>query len=167
MTELIPLSTAFTEKSIRAQLLTRNSQCTKTVTDMHKRIQLIPTLKLIISFHTLLPYSFKIHNEITLFGVRLEDVIRQWRKLHSEELRDLYFAPGLFWCSNPGSYNGCSMWQEWEMCIQDLGGKSTGKGPLARHRYRLDDKINIDLNGKGRENKNCINMAQDRISSSC
>ena len=38
------------------------------------------------------------------------------------------------------------MWQEREVCIQDFGGKFTGKGPLARHRYRLDDKIKMDLN---------------------
>jgi hypothetical protein len=25
------------------------------------------------------------------------------------------------------------MWQEWETCIQDFGGKSIEKGPLARH----------------------------------
>jgi hypothetical protein len=59
------------------------------------------------------------------------------------------------------------MSQEWETCIKDLGGKSTGKGPLARRSYRSDDKIKMDLNDIVWENINWINLAQDRISSSC
>jgi hypothetical protein len=59
------------------------------------------------------------------------------------------------------------MWQEWETCIQDSGGETTGKGPLARHRNRSNDKIKLDLNDIVWENVNWINLAQDRISSSC
>jgi hypothetical protein len=54
-----------------------------------------------------------------------------------------------------------------DVCIQDLGGKSTGKGPFARHRYRMGDKIKTDLNNTVWENINCINLTQDRTSSSC
>jgi hypothetical protein len=48
------------------------------------------------------------------------------------------------------------MWQEWETCIQDFGGETTGKGPLARHRNRSDDKIKLDLNDIVWENVNWI-----------
>jgi hypothetical protein len=59
------------------------------------------------------------------------------------------------------------MWPEWQTCIQDFGGKSTGKGPLARYRHRSDDKIKLDFNDIIWENKNWINLAQGRIRSSC
>jgi len=59
------------------------------------------------------------------------------------------------------------MWQEWETCIQDFGGKSIEKGPLARHRYRSEYKIKMDLNDTVWENIDWINLAQDRVSSSC
>jgi hypothetical protein len=32
-----------------------------------------------------------------IFGRVSEDVIGDWRKLHREELHDLYFSPDIFW----------------------------------------------------------------------
>jgi hypothetical protein len=29
-------------------------------------------------------------------GPRIDDVIREWRKLHNEELNDLYYSPSIF-----------------------------------------------------------------------
>lgn len=54
-----------------------------------------------------------------------------------------------------------------ETCIQDFGGISIEKGPLARHRYRSEYKIKMDLNDTVWENINWINMAQDTVSRSC
>jgi hypothetical protein len=30
-----------------------------------------------------------------IFGPKRDDVTREWRKLHNEELRDLYFSPSI------------------------------------------------------------------------
>jgi len=31
-----------------------------------------------------------------IFGPRRDEVTREWRKLHDEELNDLYFSPNIF-----------------------------------------------------------------------
>jgi len=32
----------------------------------------------------------------SIFGSKREEVTREWRKLHNEELNDLYFSPNIF-----------------------------------------------------------------------
>jgi len=32
-----------------------------------------------------------------IFGPKMDEVKREWRKLHNEELNDLYFSPSSFW----------------------------------------------------------------------
>jgi hypothetical protein len=32
-----------------------------------------------------------------IFGTKWDDVTREWRKLHSEELNGLYSSPSIFW----------------------------------------------------------------------
>jgi hypothetical protein len=71
-TELIPLRTAFNDNSILT----------------HPYPQTNSFIPHPIYFNSTL---------ITLFGLRLEDVTGHWRKLHNEELWDLYFAPALLW----------------------------------------------------------------------
>jgi hypothetical protein len=39
-----------------------------------------------------------------VFGRKRDEVTGDWRKLHSEELRDLYFV--VFECSNKGRWDG-------------------------------------------------------------
>ena len=43
-----------------------------------------------------------------------------------------------------------------------LIGKSTGKGPLGRHRGRWEDNIRMDLKETGINGRNWIDSAQDR-----
>jgi len=32
-----------------------------------------------------------------IFGSKKEEVTEEWRKLHNEDLNDLYFSPNIFW----------------------------------------------------------------------
>ena len=32
-----------------------------------------------------------------LFGPKRDEVTREWRKLHNEEIRNLYFLPNIVW----------------------------------------------------------------------
>jgi hypothetical protein len=42
-----------------------------------------------------------------IFGPKRDEVTGDWRKLHSEELRDLYFV--IFGFSNKGRWAGCGL----------------------------------------------------------
>jgi len=33
---------------------------------------------------------------LRIFGAKRDEVTREWRKLHNEELNDLYFSPSFF-----------------------------------------------------------------------
>ena len=35
-----------------------------------------------------------------IFGTKRDEVTREWRKLHNEELNDLYCSPSIFWMIN-------------------------------------------------------------------
>jgi hypothetical protein len=32
-----------------------------------------------------------------IFGSRMDEVTRDWRKIHDDELRGLYFSPNIIW----------------------------------------------------------------------
>jgi hypothetical protein len=83
-----------------------------------------------------------------IFGPKGEEVPRVWRKLHNEELNDLYCSPNIVrviksrimgWaghvagiCERRGVYGF-------------LVGKPEGKRPLGRPRLRCEGNIKMDL----------------------
>ena len=80
-----------------------------------------------------------------IFGPKRDEVTGEWRKLHSEELYDLYSSPNNIWaiksrrmrCEGHVACMGVrrdtySVWV----------GKSEGKRPLGRPRRRWEDNIN-------------------------
>jgi hypothetical protein len=83
-----------------------------------------------------------------IFGPKRDEVIGEWRKLHNEELNDLYSSPNIVrviksrrmrWVGNVacmGEGNGL---------YRVLVGKPEGKRSLGRQRHRWEDNIKIDL----------------------
>jgi hypothetical protein len=79
-----------------------------------------------------------------IFGPEREEVTGDWRRLHSEELHNLYVSPNIIRVIK-------SMRNKWEehvrkqKCIQD----SDRKTQLGRHRCSWEDNIRMDLKEKG------------------
>jgi hypothetical protein len=92
-------------------------------------------------------------------------VVGGWRKLHNEELHNLY-------CSSSIIRNIKSRRMRWAGYIARMGekrnayrilvGKPEGKRPLGRPRRRWDDNIRMDLREIGWGGVDWIDLAQDR-----
>jgi len=62
-----------------------------------------------------------------IFGPKRDEITGEWRKLHNEELNDLYCSPDIFRVINYRrmEWGGtCSMFGQEEMCIQGFGGET-------------------------------------------
>jgi hypothetical protein len=99
------------------------------------------------------------------FGPKRDEVTGDWRKLHYEELHNLYSSPNIIrmitlrrmtWAGYiarmGGTRNGYTI----------LVGKPEGKRPSGRPRRRWVDNIKIDLRGIGWDDVDWIDLAQDR-----
>jgi hypothetical protein len=83
-----------------------------------------------------------------IFGPKRDEVIEGWRKLHNEELHNLYCSPSIIriiksrrmtWAVNVARVG------ENMNAYRILVGKPEGKGPLGRPRRRWEDNIGMDL----------------------
>jgi hypothetical protein len=100
-----------------------------------------------------------------IFGPKRDEVTGEWRKLHNEELRDLYSSPSIIRIikyeedemGGPCSTNG-----EKRNAYRVLVGKPEGKRPLGRPRRRWVDNIRMDLGEVGWGDVDWIGLAQDR-----
>ena len=100
-----------------------------------------------------------------MFGPRRDEVTREWRKLHNEELNDLYSSPNIVrviksrrmrWAGNVARMG------EERGLYRVLVGKPEGTRPLGRPRRRWVDNIRIDLQEVGCGHVDWIGLAQDR-----
>ena len=100
-----------------------------------------------------------------IFGPRRGEVTREWRKVHNEELNDLYCSPitvrviksrRMRWAGHVARMG------ERKGVYRILVGKPEGKRPLGRPRRRWEDNIKIDIQEAGCGGMDWIELAQDR-----
>ena len=102
---------------------------------------------------------------LRIFGPRRDEVMGEWRRLHNEELNDLYCSPNIVRVIK-------SRRMRWAGHVARMGegrgvhrvlvGKPEGKRPLGRPRRRCVDNIRMDLQEVGCGYMDWIGLAQDR-----
>jgi hypothetical protein len=98
-----------------------------------------------------------------IFGPKREED-GSWRKLHNDELHDLYSSPNIVMVIK-------SRRMRWAGHVARMGrdayrvlvGRPEGKRPLGRPRRRWEDNIKLDLGERGIDGANWIQLAQDRV----
>jgi hypothetical protein len=111
------------------------------------------------------PRIFKSRVLRRIFGPKRDEVTGEWRKLHNEELNDLYCSPNIVrviksrrmrWAGHVARMG------ERRGVYRVLVGKPEGNRPLGRPRFRWEDNIKMDLQGVGCGGVDWIELAEDR-----
>jgi hypothetical protein len=102
-----------------------------------------------------------------IFGPKRDEVIGGWRKLHNEELHNLYSSPSIITCriikSKRMRWAGhVARMGEKRNAYRILVGEPKGKRPLGRPRRKWEDNIRMDLRQIGWGGMDWIDLAQDR-----
>jgi len=95
----------------------------------------------------------------------LDEVTGEWRKLHNEELNDLYSLPNIVRvvkARQMRSARHVARMGEDSGVHRVLVGKPEGKRPLGRPRRRLEDNSKMDLKEVGGGRGDWIELVQDR-----
>jgi len=102
-----------------------------------------------------------------IYGPKRDEVKGEWRKLHNEELNDLYSLPNIFRVvkSRRMKWAGhVARMRKDRVVYRALEGKPEGKRPLGRPRRRWEDNIKLDLKEVGGGRGDWMDLAQDRDS---
>ncbi|KAJ4452284.1 hypothetical protein ANN_03803 [Periplaneta americana] len=100
-----------------------------------------------------------------IFEAKRDEVTGEWRKLHNTELHALYSSPDiimnikfrrLIWARHVARMG------ESRNAYRVLVGRPEGKRPLGRPRRRWEDNIKMDLREVGYDDRDWIDLAQDR-----
>jgi hypothetical protein len=100
-----------------------------------------------------------------IFGPKGDEVTGEWRKLHNEELHNLYSSPDIIrqiksrrmrWAGHVARMG------EERKVYKVLEGQPGGKRPLGSPRRRWEDGIRMDLRETGWRSVEWIQLAQDR-----
>jgi len=100
-----------------------------------------------------------------IFGPRRDDVTGKWKRLHNEELNDLYSSPNIvrvIKSRRMGWAGHVARMSEERGVYRVLVGKPEGKKPLGKPRRRWVDNIRMDLQEVGFAYMDWIGLAQDR-----
>ncbi|KAJ4429551.1 hypothetical protein ANN_21720 [Periplaneta americana] len=113
--------------------------------------------------HRLRVFENKVLRQI--FGAKRDEVTGEWRKLHNTELHALYSSPDIIrniksrrlrWAGHVARMG------ESRNAYRVLVGRPEGKRPLGRPRRRWKDNIKMNLREVGYDDRDWINLAQDR-----
>jgi hypothetical protein len=99
-----------------------------------------------------------------IFGPKRDGVTGEWRRLHNEELYDLYSSPNIIWVIKSRSMRWARLLArmgEGKGAYKILVGRPEGRRPLGRPRHRWEDNIKMDQE-VGWGGMDWIDMAQDR-----
>ena len=101
-----------------------------------------------------------------IFEPKRDEVTGEWRKLHNEELNDLYALPNIVRVtkSRRMRWAGHVLYHVWGRGKAYSGfwwWKPKEKRPLGRPRRRREDNIKMDIQEVGCEGMDWIDMAQD------
>jgi len=100
-----------------------------------------------------------------IFEPKRDEVKGEWRKLHNDELNDLYSSPNIVrvvksrrmrWAGHVARMG------ERRDVYRVLVGKPEGKRPLGRTRHRWEDNIKMGLQEMGGGGMDWIELARDR-----
>ena len=100
-----------------------------------------------------------------IFGPRKDVVTEEWRRLHNEELNDLYSSPNIVRVIKSGKMRWVghvARMGEERGVYRVLVGKPEGRRPLGRPKRRWVDNIRTDLQKVGCGYMDWIGLAQDR-----
>jgi hypothetical protein len=100
-----------------------------------------------------------------IFEPKTDEVTGEWKKLHNEELNDLYFSPNIIRVIT----HKIMTWAGKVACRGESSGvyravvRNPGrKRPLGRPRRRWEDNIKVDIQEVGCGGMDWIELAQDR-----
>ena len=102
-----------------------------------------------------------------IFGSNRDGVTGEWRKLHNEELNDLYSSPNIVRVIKSrrlGWAGHVARMEEGRGVHKVLVGKPEGKRPLGRPSRRWEYNIKMDLEEVGRGCGDWMELARDRDS---
>jgi hypothetical protein len=100
-----------------------------------------------------------------IFGPKREED-GSWRKLHNDELHDLYSSPNIVMVNKSRRMRWAghvARMREERNAYRVLVGRPEGKKPLGRPRRRWEDNIKMDLGEIRIDGANWIRLAQDRV----
>jgi hypothetical protein len=101
---------------------------------------------------------------LRIFGAKRNRVTGEWRKLHNEELHDLYCSSIIVQVIKSRRIRGAghvARIGEGRSVYRVLVGKPEGKRPLGRPRRRWEDNIRMDLQVVGCGGMDWIKLARN------
>jgi hypothetical protein len=101
--------------------------------------------------------------DVKIFGPKGYEVRWEWRKLHNEELNDLYYSHNIIRLIKARRIRRAGIKHVWGRGVHRVSvGKPQGKSPVGSPRRRWEDNIKIYLQEMGCEGMDLTDVAEDK-----